>query len=409
MVALDLPDLSLPKTIHSETERASDRLEISKAAHRMLDQQTGTVHGDGVLRPGTPALEAFPSAIWARLAGRFWRDTPGIALGYGDPAGDPRLREALSAYLAAFRGLDIAPEHLIITSGAQQAIDLIARTILEPGDTALVEEPCYPGLRGPLAAAGAELADALVDEEGLNVHHAREKAPTAKLLTVTPTHQFPLGTTLSLPRRRALIDWARDPSGPWIVEDDYDGEFRYSGKPVPPLKALDGTGRVFYVGTMSKVLAPALRIGFIAAPPVVAATLTKMRSHLDRQPPMDTQRILALFLEEGHMGGHLRRMRTLYRERRDALAEALARKLDAEFSIEIPETGLSLIVDLPQHLPDRRVAEAGVRFDISPAALSGYYAGEQGRNGLLLGFANLPRSRANWAAEQVERAVIAAS
>jgi len=410
-VALDLPDLTPPAvTLHSRTVSPAP-VRLSQAAAVMLAERVGVSGADdGPLQPGRPGLDGFPTKVWARLAGRFWRETPTAAFGYGDPAGHRDLRSALARYLGAFRGLAVDPDSLIVTSGAQQAIDLIARALLDPGDAAVLEEPCYPGLRGPMAATGARLVTIPVDGEGLDVAAARAAEPAARLVTVTPTHQFPLGVTLSLARRRALVDWAAAEHGPWVVEDDYDGEFRYAGKPVPPLKALDGAGRVLYVGTVSKALAPALRIGYLVASPALVEPLVRLRAHFDRQPALDAQQVLARFLDDGHMAGHLRRMRTLYRDRRDALADALhaafatAGWRDA-VAVERPETGINLTVTLPPGVPDAAVVAAAHRLGVRPVALSGYYTGQQRAEGLLLGFAALPRARARWAAEQLRRAI----
>ncbi|GHD40529.1 GntR family transcriptional regulator [Thalassobaculum fulvum] len=420
-VARDLPDLTPtvpPAARAMPVERPPVRL--ARAARIMLDERVGTAgSGSGAipepLQPGRPGLDAFPGRVWARLAGRFWRETPATDFGYGDPAGHPVLRQALARYLGAFRGLSLDPDAIIVTSGAQQAIDLVARALLDPGDAVVLEEPCYPGLRGPMAATGARLVPVPVDGEGLDVAAARRAAGDARLVTVTPTHHFPLGVTLSLARRRALVDWAgavgndgTGAGGPWVLEDDYDGEFRYGGKPVPPLKALDGAGRVLYVGTVSKALAPALRIGFVAAPSPLAEPLVRLRGHFDRQPALDAQVILARFLDDGHMAGHLRRMRTLYRDRRDALADALEAALGPRARVERPETGINLTVDLEGGPGDRAVVEAARARGVSPAPLSGFYREAARRNGLLIGFASLPRARAGWAARMVREAIDAA-
>ncbi|MCR9071405.1 MAG: PLP-dependent aminotransferase family protein [Alphaproteobacteria bacterium] len=411
-VADDLPDLKpqIPAPAAPPIPQAPVRL--SAAAHKMMAERVGIGAIDGPLQPGRPGLDAFPGRTWARLAGRFWRETPATAFGYGDPAGFVDLRQAISRYLGAFRGLIVDPDALIVTSGAQQAIDLISRALLDPDDTAVIEEPCYPGLRGPMVATGARLVAVPVDADGLDVAQARLSAPQARLVTVTPTHQFPLGVTLSLSRRRALVDWAMGEQasggGPFVLEDDYDGEFRYAGKPVPPLKALDGADRVLYVGTVSKALAPSLRIGFIAAPHRLVDPLVRLRGHFDRQPALDTQAVLARFLDEGHMAGHLRRMRTLYRERRDALADALEAMLDGRFTVERPDTGINLVVSLDGGPDDRTVVEKATVLGVRPAPISAYFRDPARRNGLLVGFASLPRARARWAAGCIRTAIDAA-
>jgi GntR family transcriptional regulator / MocR family aminotransferase len=342
-----------------------------------------------LLNPGYPALEAFPYSIWARLASRFWRSEPAHLLGYQDPQGYLPLREAISEYLRVARGISATPDRILVTSGSQQAVDLVTRVLVEPGDKVCIEDPGYVGLKGAITASGAVLAPAPVDENGLIVAEARALCDGARLAIVTPTHQFPTGVTLSLARRLELLKWAVE-DGVWVLEDDYDSEFRYEGRPLSALHGLDPDGRVIYVGTFSKILAPAIRLGYLVAPSRLIPPLKNLRAHVDRHPPIDSQAILARFIEEGHFGGHVRRMRLLYRERRDALVAALTDVFSGRGWLEMPSSGMHLTFSLPPELSDTEVSERLSAVGISCPALSAYCQMPTSRNGLLLGFANLP-------------------
>ena len=340
------------------------------------------------LSPGYPALEAFPFSTWARLASQFWRSEPAHLLGYQDPQGYLPLRAAISEYLRTARGISATPDRILVTSGSQQAVDLVTRALLDPGDKVCIEDPGYVGLKGAIAASGALVAPAPVDENGLIVAEARATGAGTRLAIVTPTHQFPTGATLSLARRLELIKWGAE-EGVWILEDDYDSEFRYEGRPLSALHSLDPDGRVIYAGTFSKILAPALRLGYLVAPSRLIPLLRGLRAHVDRHPPIDSQAILARFIDEGYFGGHVRRMRLLYRERRDALVAALADLFPDFARLEPPSSGMHLTFSLPPGIADaeasRRVREVG----ISCPPLSAYCQTPTSRNGLLLGFASL--------------------
>ncbi len=311
---------------------------------------------------------------------------------------------AISDYLRDARGIAAAPERILVTSGSQQAVDLVARVLLEPGDRVCIEDPGYGGLKGAVAASGAVLAPAPVDENGLIVAEARAGGRGTRLAIVTPTHQFPTGATLSLARRLELLHWASE-DGVWILEDGYDSEFRYEGRPLSALHGLDPDGRVIYAGTFSKILAPAIRLGYLVAPSRLIPLLRGLRVHVDRHPPIDSQAVLARFIQEGHFGGHVRRMRLLYRERRDALVAALAGEFPDAARPDAPSSGMHLTFSLPDGLADvevsRRMREAGV---VCPP-LSAYCQASTGRNGLLLGFAGLEPDMAGTVAAMLKSAI----
>ncbi|WP_159996941.1 PLP-dependent aminotransferase family protein [Roseomonas sp. 18066] len=363
----------------------------------------------GLLAPGLPALEGFPWAVWGRLSARLWRGAARDHLAYSDPAGLPVLRQAIAAHLGATRGLVCTPEDIVVTSGSQQGIDLAARLLLDPGDAAWVEDPGYVAGRSALEAAGARLVPVPVDAEGIVVAEGRARAPGARLALVSPAHQYPLGVGMSLARRLALLDWAAQ-SGAWIVEDDYDGDFRYGGAPLRPLRAL-GAGQaersVLHLGTFAKILAPGLRLGFLVAPRGTAEAFTAARALVDRQPPGPAQAVLAAFIAEGHLAAHLRRMRALAAERRGALLAALERHAadDLDWGGAGPEMGLHLAARLTKNPPpgfDQAVQEAARARGLQVPALS-RYAVLPGSTpqGLVLGYGTTPTAQIDAAVQRL--------
>ena len=335
-------------------------------------------------RSGVPALDAFPSETWARLAAQCWRAAPSYLLGYGDPVGYRPLREAISEYLGAVRAVRCSWEQVIVVSGSQQALDVCARVLLDPNDVAWVEDPCYPAARGALIGSGARLVPVPVDGEGIDVGAAR--AAGARLVYVTPSHQYPLGVTMSLRRRLALLDWANR-AGAWVLEDDYDSEYRYSGRPLSSLQGLDEHGRVLYLGTFSKVLCPALRLGYLIVPPDLVDAVAAARALVDRHSPLMEQAVLAEFMAEGHFARHVRRMRLLYAERRDALVEAAGRELAGLIEVGPAEAGLHLVGWLPEGTDAREASRRAAARGVETAPLEAYCIEASLRPGLLLGYA----------------------
>jgi GntR family transcriptional regulator/MocR family aminotransferase len=337
-------------------------------------------------RTGLPAFDEFPRALWARLGARLLRHAPAAILTYGDPAGYRPLRRAIAEYLRAARGVSCSAEQVIVTAGSQQALDLSARLLLDPGDAAWVEDPGYLGARGALRAAGVRSIPVPVDSGGLSVVEGEKRAPGARLACVTPSHQYPLGMTMPLSRRTALLAWARRHHA-WIVEDDYDSEFRYSGRPLQALQGLDPIGCVIYTGTFSKVLFPSLRLGYMVVPESLVDTFVSARALADRHPPGLEQAVVAEFLAEGHFARHVRRMRTLYAERQEALVAALGGELAGAIEASPAEAGMNLAAWLRGNASDSQLSQKAAQVGVVVTPVSAYAVEVKPRPGLLLGYA----------------------
>ena len=322
-------------------------------------------------RPGATSRDAFPASLWRRLLARQWRKEGAELLAYGDAAGYFPLREAIASYLQRARGVDCEAEQVVITGGTTQAVDLLTRLTVDAGDTAILEDPGFPGARALLSAAGARLLPLPVDDHGLRVESLPppDQAGGVRLIYVTPSHQYPLGGTLPLPRRLALLRWA-EAVGAIVVEDDYDSEFRYSGRPVTALQGLDRAGLVVYIGTFSKVLSPGLRLGYVVLPPRLLRPFIAAKRLADRHTPALEQRALADFILEGHFERHLRRLRILYRGRQGVLVEALRRELAGVCAVEPAAAGMHLVVRLAAGLDEDEVARAAAAASVGVHPLS---------------------------------------
>lgn len=334
---------------------------------------------------GLPALDEFPFKVWSQLASRRLRNPPRELLSYGDPAGYLPLRETIAAHLKSARAVHCDADQVIIVAGSQQALDLTARILLDPGDVAWVEDPCYPGAHNALLAAGAKVVPVSVDEEGFDLANALRQSKQARLVYVTPSHQFPLGVTMSLSRRLALLEWA-ERSGAFVIEDDYNSEYRYSGHPLASLQGLDKDGRVIYVGTFSKTIFPSLRLGCIVAPKDLTGAFIAARALVDRHSPSLDQAILADFINEGHFSRHLRRMRALYAERQQVLVEAAERDLHGLLEVAPAAAGMHLVGWLPERISDKAASAKAARYGVEGSPLSAYSTNLLPRGGLVLGY-----------------------
>ena len=357
-------------------------------------------------RVGVPAFDLFPFETWARLSARFWRKPSPARLGYGDPAGDWQLRELIAAYLRNSRGLHCDPAQIIVTNGAQQAISLCAQLLVTPGARVAVENPGYRAAGHALAIAGAQLCGVAVDGEGLDTA-ALEEVEGCRLVYLTPSHQYPTGVTLSLARRLQLLEWAERNNG-LIIEDDYDGEYRYSGTPLAPLTALDRQGRVLYVGTFCKIAFPALRLGYLVLPPALAEAFASRRALDMRHSEIGTQAVMAEFIAAGHFQRHIRRMRTAARSRRDALLAGWPQNIQGCAPLPAVEAGLHLCVRVDSLARERELICAAERVGVEISALSSYWlpdsrTPDDQRAGLVLGFAAVPETQINEALAALRR------
>jgi GntR family transcriptional regulator/MocR family aminotransferase len=352
-------------------------------------------------RIGVPALDAFPHRLWSRLVARHLRRASLAMVDYQDPQGLKPLREAIAAHLSLSRGLRCTAAQVLVTAGAQSAIDLATRLLLDPGELAIVEDPSHLGFHGALKGAGVGIVGVGVDREGLRLDPASTPAG-ARLACVTPSHQFPLAVTMSLPRRLALLEWARRRDA-WILEDDYDSEFRFAGRPLEALAALDRDGRVLYLGSFSKIMFPGLRLGYLVVAEDLVETFVAARRFVDVHPPALAQAALADFFEAGHFGRHLRRMRMLYRERGLAMKAAVDRELGGALELETPAAGLHAVAWMPKDMDDAALSRAAAAEGIEARPLS-LYATAPAAPALVLGFGSVAPRGAREGARALARA-----
>ncbi|WP_428488120.1 PLP-dependent aminotransferase family protein [Rhodopila sp.] len=342
---------------------------------------------------GQPDRLAFPFALWAKLLAQEWRKPAWQVAGVPHPFGHPGLREAIASYLAAARGFACEPEAVVVTSGVRQSVSLFARVVLEAGDAVWIEEPGYPGMDEALAAAEIRAVPVPIDDAGFSPEAALALAPNAHLAVVAPSHQFPLGTVLTLQRRLALLNWAKRTKS-WIIEDDFDGEYRYSGRPLAPLRALDQTGRVAYLGSFSKLLFPALRLSFLVLPASLIQITERIMEAISTPASLLGQGALARFIADDHLAAHLRRTRLLYASRQQALIASAERHLTGLLDIAPDPGGMHLIGrphrDLEPAFNDQATTAAAAAASVRVSPLSGCYRGSPQTHGLLLGYAGTP-------------------
>src|SRR5262245_29718783 len=359
---------------------------IARAAAKLLDEEPGRwFKGRGAFNVGDPALDRFPIEIWSNLVARHCRRADRALLPYANPMGLPALREAVAEYLRTARAVRCEADQIMIVNGSQQALELAARVLFEPDTSIWVEDPGYFGIHAVLRLSGARLVPVPVDEQGMDVAAGIARCPDPRAVFVTPSHQFPLGVTMSAGRRLQLLDFARE-RGCWIVEDDYDSEYRYGNLPIAALQGLDRDSRVIYVGTFTKILFPALRLAYVVLPADLVAPFSQIRRSMDLFSPTFPQAVLADFIREGHFARHIRRMRQLCRERRSALVAALERELPDVVRVLGDEAGMYLTAGLPDGWDDVAIAERAADREVWAAPLSGSYLGRKPRPGLILGY-----------------------
>jgi len=373
-----------------------DRPVVASVASRQRLTRRAPSHHVFSPRPfqmGLPALDAFPRKVWSRLVARHARALAAPDMAYPDPSGYGPLREAIAGYLATSRGVSCTAGQILITNGYQDALNLVTDVLLQPGDKVWLEDPGYPLVGEALAAAGATLVPIRVDAEGLRVSDGLARARRASFTVVTPSHQSPLGVALSLPRRLALLSWA-SAAGAWIIEDDYDSEFRYVGRPLPALKSLDHEERVLYAGSFSKVLYPALRLGYLVAPESLVAAFARASRLRHSGHSTLEQRVVADFMAAGYFARHLKRMRTLYGARRQALADNLSAVFGDRIAVDLKPGGMHLIVRFDRGPRDVELAKLAQAGGLAVEALSRRTMTHAYGQGLLLGFTNIAEADA---------------
>jgi GntR family transcriptional regulator / MocR family aminotransferase len=367
------------------------KLALSPYARRATPFASYEPRATRAFRANLPALDLFPIALWAKVTARCLRRASTRHLMASDPSGYMPLRQAISDHLSRSRGVRCQPQQVTIVSGVQQALDLAARLFIAPGDRVCMESPGYPGAALVFQAFRAKLIAAGIDSEGIMVRNLPRRS--VRLIYVTPGHQFPLGTTMSLARRLELLAWARQ-SGALIFEDDYDSEYRYSGRPIPALQGLDNAGQVLYAGSFSKVLFPALRLGYLVVPPHLAERVAAIQSLTARHSPVLEQLILSEFIREGHFQTHLRRMRQLYAERLAVLMEQAHSRLPGLLEISPVEAGLQTVGWLAHGISAESAARAAARRQVEVTPLAEYCYSPTARKvastALQLGFAAIP-------------------
>jgi GntR family transcriptional regulator / MocR family aminotransferase len=347
------------------------------------------LRGRGAFSVGQVAFDHFPLQIWSSLVARHCRNMGASSFHYGDAMGSEYLRETIATYLRTARGVRCEAQQIMIVSGSQQALDVSARVLLDSGTSVWVEQPGYSFIRGVLAMTGCRVAPVPVDSEGLNVGAGIKRCPEARVAFVTPSHQYPLGVTMSASRRLQLLEWAQS-SGSWIIEDDYDSEYRYESMPIASLQGLDSNARVIYIGTFSKVLFPSLRLGYLVLPSDLVDRFLAIRRTSDLSPPTFYQEVLADFISGGHFSRHIRRMRTLYRDRRNVLVDSIRKELGSKVEVLGSEAGMHLALALPKGVSDVDIAMRAAHQNLWLWPLSPSYLGKASRQGFILGFGNTP-------------------
>jgi GntR family transcriptional regulator/MocR family aminotransferase len=365
-------------------------------------------YGWGPFGVHQPAFDEFPFEAWSRLVARHSRRQGPQVVHYINPLGSERFREAISSYLRISRAVQCDPGQIMIVSGSQQALEITARVLLDAGDAVWIEEPAYQLIRSVLLGAGCRLSPIPVDRDGIDVAAGIRRCPNARAAFVTPSHQYPLGSTMSASRRLQLLNWA-ETAGAWIIEDDYDSEYRYEVMPISSLQGLDSSARVIYIGTFSKVLFASLRIGYIVIPADLVDRYISVRLAMDIFPPYLYQEVLTDFMQRGDFTRHIRRMRTLYKERRTALVNSIHAAFGDLIELHGVEAGMHVAATLPPGLNDVEIATKAAQRQLWLWPLSRCYSTEASRQGFILGYGNTSREQISRAVDQLRDLVFAGS
>lgn len=382
--ALHQPRTGLRKAPQPASESSAPR-RISRRVELMRAPPQTWANNLGAFRIGMPALDRFPSGVWSKLVNRHSRKPSRELMAYGDPMGHLPFREAIAEYLNTVRAVRCDASQILVTTGSQQALQMCAHVLLDVNERVWMEEPGYPGARQAFMGAGARLVPVPVDQEGLDVAQGIRRGRGARVVYITPSHQFPLGVTMSAARRMQLLNWATR-NGAWIVEDDYDSEYRSGGRPIASLQGLDTDERVIYAGTFSKVIFPALRLGYVVVPKDLVPAFFHARDAADTFSSTLYQMVMTDFIREGHFARHIRKMRMLYVERRTALLEAIQRHLRDKLEVIGTEAGMHLVALLPPGVDDVAISIKAARHGVSARPLSPCYARPPARGGLILGY-----------------------
>jgi len=389
-VCEQLPETAPQASLSPSTSSAPfNHIRLSRRGTRVLARSGAGAYQWGAFMPGVPDVSHMPHDIWRKIQLRLSRRMPVEALSYSNHGGCLQLQQALAEYLRVSRSLNCAPEQILITAGTHQALDLVAKMLCDPGEGAWIEEPGYWGFRNVLAVNGVELLPTPVDDEGMLLPDLASFSQLQRppvLICVTPSHQYPLGSVMSLQRRQQLLALAKS-AGSWVIEDDYDGEFRFGESPVPALQGLSADAPVIYLGTFSKTLYPGLRLSYMVMPKPLAARMKMAHSELYRGGNGLAQLTLAEFIREGHYAAHVRRMRQLYSRRRAALVKVISDSLGPAFLSQQGNAGLHLILSLPERIDDVALAAELEQKGVLTRPLSAYYIQGTQRRGLLLGYA----------------------
>lgn len=355
-------------------------------------------------RVSLPALEHFPTTVWSKLVNRHLREQTRQSMAYGDARGYLPLREAIAEYVRTVRAVRCEPSQVLITTGSQQGVQLAAQVLLDEGSRVWVEEPGYPGARQALRMSGAQIVPVPVDNEGLNVREGIRRARSARAAYITPSHQYPLGMTMSASRRMVLLNWAAR-SGAWIIEDDYDSEYRFGARPIASLQGLDTSARVIYVGTFSKVMFPALRLGYVVVPKDLIEPFSIARDASDQFSSTLYQAVMTDFIRYGHFARHIRRMRMLYMERRTDLVGAIQEHMEGKLEVVGAEAGMHLVAMLPHGVSDVAVSRKATAIGLSVMPLSSCCLKRPSRGGLVLGYGGIDKKQIDDAARKLKTVI----